>query len=266
MRFSLTADRSLPFEPRTEEMLALREQLRDGVRGLTAAPGEVLHAQFTGDKPAAADVENLLLYNVDMSGRSFAAAAHEGVRFELAGEGPGARYDYAITPRDAGFAALEPVRTLATIDARLPGLPDRLDRVWWAIKSARPEVAEPALARGRPFAVRVVLCAPVPVTPAKLVKPVLDGVVAALQAHTDPHSLRSLSDRVGARLGVDPDVIAVALVDPSRAVLGQVHKLLHPWGQVVQWSPGDEHLVAGELLLEPGEWAVRAEVQEVRRR
>ena len=72
----------VPFEPRTDASRTLRGDLRARLRKLGAEDGEILGARFYGPLPRGADVENALLYNIDLDGGAFATAARFGVRFE----------------------------------------------------------------------------------------------------------------------------------------------------------------------------------------
>jgi hypothetical protein len=80
----------------------------------------VLHATFFGPKHPNADVENLVLYNID----SFKAYGRNGIRFEHGGAVPSAPdgaeyrfcYRYALAPRSGGFTHWRQGRTLASFD------------------------------------------------------------------------------------------------------------------------------------------------------
>jgi hypothetical protein len=61
-----------------------QKELHSRIRKLDPRPGEILHATYAGPRHPASDVENLLLYNVDMDGACFRHCAKSGVRFELA--------------------------------------------------------------------------------------------------------------------------------------------------------------------------------------
>ena len=126
----------VPYEPRTDAQRALRGELRTRLQSLAAEEGEVLGARFYGPLPAGADVENALLYNIDMGGGAFAAAARFGVRFEhdpTPLDVGGVRYEYGAEPRAAGLAIWERSRALASIEAGLDG-PPALATIWWALR------------------------------------------------------------------------------------------------------------------------------------
>jgi len=116
--------RTIPFDNLTPDQRELRAELRSRIGRLTAGPNEVLHATFAGPRHPGSDVENLLLYNVDMDGGCFRANAAHGLRFELgqAGidqapdAGSSCSYTYRLSQRDAGFLNWAPVRVLARFE------------------------------------------------------------------------------------------------------------------------------------------------------
>jgi len=79
-----------------------------------------------------------------------------------------------------------------------------------------------------------------------LVKPLFDGIVASFHHH-DGSDIQELSNRVSGTLGVEPSEIRRLLENGSRAVLGE-RTLLWRRAGGVQWNPGDDACVAGELL------------------
>ena len=97
--------------------------------------------------------------------------------------------------------------------------------------------------------------------PAKIIKPLVDGVIAALHTH-DGTALADVSDRLRAQLpgsdasdiaqlpGSDASDIAQRLVDDDAAVLGP-RRLVWPRASGVQWNPADDLCVALELRVEP---------------
>ncbi len=121
-------------------------------------------------------------------------------------------------------------------------------------------VTREPLARGKPFSVRLVLGAPSgQFASPELVKSVIDGTVAAFQAHRDHSTVGELSARLESQLGASAEMLAAALQDRTRAVLGIKDRLLYTRARGVQWSPDDEHCLAGEVLIEPvsgGRWTL----------
>lgn len=256
------ADFVVPFEPRTAAARELRTELRERLPRLACREDEVLHASFFGPKPANADVENLLLYNVDESGRAF-TGAERGIRFELSMRDlPGATrafaWLYRPVPRGSGFALWTPGNAIASW--RGVALDRPLDRaaVWLAFRTAVGRTREPHTGA---FGVRVRLrpgttaTATVP----RLVKPVLDGIVAALQAHGDRTTVGAVSRRMAAATGADAATVERLLTDEANAALGVVGRLAHLRGDGFQLSPQDDRCVAAEILLEPATGTASAE-------
>ncbi len=267
----------LPFDGLSPSQRALRAGLREGLTQLRGDAGDILHATYFGPKDRRADVENLLLYNVDQGGKSFRAAAEQGVRFEL-GEGAALRapsgrlwpcaYRYRCAFRGASFSAWRPARELAAFGpVDLGNFPSehRLAQVWLALRRARVNVAEEPLRPQIPFGVRLRLEAPGSEFAApELVKSVVDGTVAALQAHGDRGTVDDMSTRLAEQLGASGEGLARELLDDRRAVLGVTRRLLYRRAAGVQWDPGDNLCLAGEVLVEPGSaWALSGIVEEL---
>jgi len=235
----------------------------------------VLHATFFGAKPANADVENLVLYNID----SFAIAGSNGIRFELGAAVPptpdGAEYPfcyrYALAPQSGSYVNWKERRTLASFDWTDLGAfagEKRLAQVWLALARGQGDVVEPARSPDTPFAVRVEIRPPTGTRPVLggLVKGIFDGVICAFQAHTDTAVLPEVAARIARALSTDPAEIQRHLLDQRRAVLGAVPRLVDIYRTGVKWDPVDHLCMAGELLpAEPvgPRWAIRGEIVEL---
>jgi hypothetical protein len=255
----------------------LREQIRVGCSRLGPSSSEVLHATFFGDKHPKADVENLVLYNID----SFKTSGRNGIRFEHGAPQPGDPeyrfgYRYALTERGDSFTHWQKVDTLATFGWTGLGAftgEKKLAQVWWAVSHGKAEVFGSAEA-GRPFGVRVEIRPPYGREPVwgGLVKGIFDGVICAFQIHTEtavpPEVLDLLVKHVGEQpedREASPGKIERALRDPKRDVLGGVPRLVAPYRSGVKWDPSDHFCVAGELLAveaQPGDsgWEIKGEI------
>lgn len=273
------ADDYIRFERqhRSDWQERLRTAIKARCRQLEPASGQLLHATFFGDKDDRADVENVVLYGID----SFAVSGANGIRFELAGAATlapnGAEYPfgyrYALRSRSCGFDGWRLCRQLAAFDWTDLGTfaGEKLAaQVWLAVARGQAKVAEPVCDRATTFAVKVEVRPPHRHRRVlgNLVKGIVDGVVAAFQAHTDTTILHEAATRLAASLSADPAEIERHLLDQRRAVLGAVPRLVRLSDSGVVWAPADELCVAGELLLaEPlGEyWAIRGEVVAVSR-
>jgi hypothetical protein len=251
-------DSRLPFDNLDQDQRRIRSELRSRLSRLVAREGEVLHASFAGPRHPGSDIENILLYNVDMDGGSFRSSARRGVRFEVAPAAlrkppSGAEFDcayaYRFTSVDNGFAHWKIGRDFARFEGVMinAGNGSLLSRTWFALHRATVQVAGEPNEVSAPFAVRLSVRGLDASSPA-VVKSLVDGVVAGLQVHGDESSLGEVSRRVGVSLGLEPQEIARLLTRRERAVLGVRGKLLWPWRDVVQWNPGDDLCLAGQLL------------------
>jgi hypothetical protein len=267
------------FERRPVEQEQLRAEIRTRLAQLAAASDQVLHATFFGAKHPAADVENLTLYYIDDTGATFANAARYGLRFELATDCPPSPtdrdyaygYRYELRRRDTAWRYWCEERELASWDWLDLGAftgPKKLEQVWLGLRRHHAYIAGTPRAPRTPFAVRVAIRPPRGVVPrlGYLVKGIVDGVVCALQAHTDRSSVGEVATRVSYSIGATPHEIETLLVRHDRAVLGVVPRLLHKRGAGVIWAPSDDLCVAGELLAaEPTgpTWSLRGRVVEL---
>lgn len=271
-------DDYVPFERRTGWQKHLRDEIRRRCRQLRPMPDQLLHATFAGEKLRGADVENLTIYNID----SFREAGRYGIRFELCEKAPQAPdghdyrfgYRYALEPRSGFFTHWKRGRTLASFDwtdlGEFAG-EKKLAQVWLAIARTRMQLSTSA-SPGKPFAVRVEVRPPHGLQPVwgGLVRQVLDGVICALQFHTETPLLREVKERLANQLGIGADEIERLLCEPRRAVLGEVPRLVSPYRSGVKWNPSDHLCVAGELRAaepEPGQdrWSIKGQVFRVLR-
>jgi hypothetical protein len=156
---AVSADDYIHFERRPVWQEELRKDIRAKLRRIEASPGQVLYATFFGQKHPAADVENLLLYNIDDTGASFAGATRHGVRFELGRRVPTSPtgdqypygYRYELISRSAGFRNWHEGRELVSwdwIDLGAFAGEKKLEQVWSRssaqVYAARPRAARPA--------------------------------------------------------------------------------------------------------------------------
>lgn len=266
------------FEKLPDWQRDLRAEIRRRCGGLVPSAGVVMHAEFFGEKLANADVENLLLYNID----TFRAAGRHGIRFEHGPAVPPAPdgsqyrfgYRYALAPRTGSFARWREGRTLAEFgwtDLGAFAGEKKLAQVWRAITRADNTVGEP-VAASAPFAVCVQVRPPFglgrePVW-GGLVKGIFDGVICAFQAHRGPLPPRGNLRRLADDLGIAVEDLEDLLGNPRWGVLGEVPALVSAYRGGVKWAPSDHLCMAGELLAAdpvPGQdhWAITGRLVEV---
>lgn len=266
------ADDYIRFDGRPPWQEELRDEIRSRCRLLEPVAGQVLQASIFGAKPSNADVENLVLYNID----SFAIAGRNGIRFEhgavpppaLGGETYRFCYRYALAPR---------CRTLASFDCEWIDLgafseEKKLAQVWLALargfKAGKVKVFMPVIDPETAFAVNIEIRPPsgTKYVLGNLVKPIFDGVISAFQAHADLSVLPEVLPLLAKQLRADPEEIRGYLLDQRRAVLGTVNRLVAPYGAGVKWYPSDHWCMAGELLpADPTDdcWAIKGKVVEL---
>lgn len=274
--------RYIPYERLTPGQHAARDALRLRVRSLAATTGEILHASYAGFKPANMDVENLVLYNIDAAaGGCFRSVVRNGVRFEMAAgprrDPPSGRhlacsYQYRLISPGSNLSHWRPVRRLAGFTgADLGRFPSarRLEQVWLAIHEAEAQTADRLAAPTTPFAVFLTLSHPhakaVGANP-ELVKALMDGTVAAFQAHGNQKTVAELAARLAVATGRPAGPIAETLLSDKRAVLGTTDMLVRPRGTGVQWNPADHLCMAGQVLCQQalgGTWTLSGEIHAI---
>jgi hypothetical protein len=272
-------DTWLPFDKLDVDQKRIRAELRSRIRKLDPKPGEILLATYAGPRHPASDVENLLLYNIDMDGACFQRCANSGVRFELAPKAlrePPSRqelpcsYTFRLVPSEPGFEHWQVVRELArfsavTVNAAIEDLPTR---IWWALHHADVEVTDAPKAHEAPFGISLrVACPSGYDARPSIVKKLIDGVVAAFQAHGDRTGLKVPAARVAKLLGVADEEVSRRLLSRERAVLGVAKTLLRPRLDSFQWNPADHLCLAGEVLDSgpSDEWVLSGQICEISR-
>jgi hypothetical protein len=220
----------------------------------------VLSALYGSPLREYSDAENILIYNVGAS--HMAAVAALGIRIERVYycptppaplESDAQHYwRYRAVPSGEDFSGWTEGTTFATwSDVPMPPLTETTKpvAVWHALRTARIEVLATAHPNC-PFGLRLDLAlAPGEhITPAKAVKPLVDGVIAALHCH-DGSALADVSQRLNNQLSSESrGGLEALLVDDRFAPLGR-RRLLWPRASSVQWNPADDSCVALELRL-----------------
>jgi hypothetical protein len=250
------------------ETLALRDAIHGATPVLVAGDDELLEAVYTSESRDPVDAENVLLYNVGVGG--FARAARAGLRFErVVGRHPSGaahHHAYGIAPLASGSHLWRPRRmALEVRGVVIPRLQEGSspDELWLALRRALPAVDSPVMGRfGLELAIR--LSTEDTVHPAAVVKPLLDGVVCAMQTH-DGRDLIEASTRLARRLGLPREEAERLLMNRDCAWLG-FRRLLWTRAEGIQWNPGDDLCMTCTLRVTRGTetlWRLDARLFEV---
>jgi hypothetical protein len=259
------ADAPIPFDNLSADALEFRRELREALSKLGPMPDELLQARFSGDLRGASDLENVLFHNVDSGKGTFRRATRFGVAFER-GVGPVPTapsgrawrccYDYRLTRIRAISQAWGSSRRLARIEdveLQCAGAFPTASEVWFSVRRGRAEAYDHLADQRAPFKVSLVLKVPGErtLTP-DLLKPLLDGVTAAFQAHGDPASAAAIAGVLAGRVDADAGELAELLLSRKRAVLGVVPNLVYAYRGGVKWNPSDDRCVAADITLDHG--------------
>lgn len=249
--------RRLPFDGET--LRDLRAALAAECVQLTAGTGELLHAVYSSADRGRADVENVLLYNLHRQ----IPASRSGVLLERsftpAGPHPSHAHHhrYRVAPWSTTWTAWkegDPLGTLRFVAP--PGLFSRETPGPWWLAARRGELA--AYRRGTDVPERYGLRVRLTPPPGQQVrvggklKAVVDGLVAALQAHGPIVDPRILERARSLEPGLDAAALRALLTEPAEAPLGRA-SFLFPRGDGLQLSPADDPIVALDVRVVDGE-------------
>lgn len=241
---------TLPFEPKGDAVL-LRDRIRQEVAHLRAGANDVLRGCIHAQRSAlvgSPDAENILFYNVGAA--SFAGAFAAGLAWEFAPEGKmpegfedSVVVEYGVDPPDAEFrhwSVGTPAVDLRSLEIPVLGAGSKPSGVWRAIHDAADSDVRIGQAIVGDFGVDLVLHVPAAadVSALSVVKPLVDGLVAAFHTH-DGSDLEELERRLSGALGEQASRVRARLLSSARAVLGR-RRLLWKRADGVQWNPGDD--------------------------
>jgi hypothetical protein len=237
----------LPFEP-TGRLANFRRELATACRNLVAEPGQILRATYSSADRSRFDLENVLTYNLG-TGAVRAAAIHGLVlerRFTSVQDAPH-HYRYELGPEARQWSGWAEGQRLATVrfTAPLSTFSGGKAGAWWlaARRGSDLTVDTPSTTVPDAYLLRLIIDPPTAWrgSLAGLLKPLADGVIAALHTHEGP--TETIAQRAGV---VDPHLNAtefVHLLTETRAIpLGTV-RLVVPWGTTLQWHPADDPIV-----------------------
>lgn len=219
----------LPFEP-TGYLRDYRNELRAALRALGPVDGKHLRAVYASPDRAFADVENVLLYNLGTGCyRHLTECGLEVMR--TASVDSLHRMTYSLTTGWAQEIGAGPAFARVSLDHLPPG--QHKPAAWWAAAREHLTILGADVVSEYTITVRV---RSEPQRFVSLVKPMLDGLIAALHAHDGSHG--SHARRSLAQYG-DPDSLWLLLNDPTNAALG-CRRLVRPHGNSIAWNPADD--------------------------
>lgn len=227
----------LQFEPKGWQ-IEYRDALRRALKELEPADGSVLHGNYATPDHDFVDLENVLLYNVGSGAYSHLLA--EGLHLRrIRSPDDRHRLSYemdAPTPRtpESG-TVLAKFSTQIGVGVAAP----RSAGTWWHhLRSAVTVPHHGALHTGE-FGVDIILSGlHGGRTVAGQLKPLLDGLISALQVHTPAPGVPNERTRSQLALLGDPDTLWDLLTDSSVAVLGGC-SLVRPGKVNLIWNPSD---------------------------
>lgn len=236
----------LPFEPKGWA-LQLRGTVRTATRRMLR-PGDRLSATWWC-ADATADLENVLLYNVGPD-TFWAATGPLWLRRRRAGApsppAPLCAPVVSVVEYTTDAPAPEPREPLVELRGRLPEIssPEALrpEEVWRAVHLGSCAGTGPL---PHHLALDVTVGGAHPLaTPSRVVKPLVDGLLAALHRYSGPKM-----DAVVARMRLTSPTEARAwLVNQDMPFLGD-RNFVWPWRSSLQWSPADERLTEISLRV-----------------
>lgn len=227
----------LQFEPHGWHV-DFRNSLRSALRQLPPAHGRVLRAEYATPDHDFADLENVLLYNVGSGAYGHLLA--EGLelrRFPSPDQWHRVSYEVAApTSRDlADGTVLAKVDTQIGVGVAVP----RSAGTWWRLLRPAITVTDSAVPHTGEFGVEIEL---IGVQGSRSVagqlKPLLDGLISALQVHHPAPARPDETTRSQLALLGDPAELWDLLTDNSVAVLGAC-SLVRPGKVNLVWNPSD---------------------------
>ncbi len=266
----------LPFEPKGW-LQNFRSDIRDAVDSLRSGPNEILHTIYGSPFDEFCDTENILLYNVGV--RHFSHLAKHGIRFERSFTHPAPPqplpvqqmhyHHYTSTSTSKDFLHWRRGRILAQwTNIELPELMSaiKVEPIWYAIWSGPMQILSMPSQNLKRFGLSVTITTPLGkiVNLASLMKPVIDGLVAIFHVH-DGQNIKQISQRIGSRLGKNPNSIEEFLSRKDRAILGR-RQLVWLRSSGVQWNPADDYCLATELLVNShsgSQWLISGTLFEI---
>jgi hypothetical protein len=248
------SDVRLPFEPKGEQLIQ-RNAIREAIQQAFAPGSGNLHAVFSSEDRARADIENVLLYNVGAA--LFRTCASKSLWLERDFRGPaptqdGRKYRFLSEYRDPELHTTIPFwrATRELVQFKSParnGLPTNASDAWWWMKQADTTLKQRATSNQLALVATIRGPANRHINLAEKVKVLVDGITAALHHH--PEVPGYLVERLGWKVDQPPELLAELLADSQYSVLGS-RPLIHAFGESFAWNPADEWLQQIRLRYE----------------
>lgn len=238
---TLKTNKRIPYEV-TGTLKEIRDELKLNLKKMTNTGGKILVAEYISKLPIkGADVENLLFYNIGSA--AFENSATAGIRFtsSLASASDGGewehcyRYFFEIGGKTIGEEMLSFL---------LPSMSEntKASEVWWAVSKAIEGKASlgKMIPDGFRLSIEVHTPEDKPIKLASCMKPLLDGLISALQysESIDPIALKILA----ASIGEPFDAVKAELENQKNKLLGNQKKLVFAYREGIKWNPADDRL------------------------
>lgn len=220
----------LPFEPKGW-LREYRDELQKALRSMKATPASVLYGQYAGPKPAVADLENVLFYNIGSG--CYAHLAQTGMVGTRRASDDGLHHmNYTCPPATDVIIPNAPIIASGQLSSMPAG---STPAHWWACLRERLDTDDRKPLDGE-FGVVIEAGAGWRRGLAPSVKSLVDGLVAALHVHdgSEREHVTAALNGVG-----DGERLWKLLNDPQTAILGR-RRLVRPHGQKIAWNPADE--------------------------
>ena len=205
------------------------------------------------------DTENVLFYNVGAA--PFRNVATRILRFDRIRASPPASPSllafeprhyvrYQRETRGNTFQYVEGPKLAHCLPVVLGSISEirdktKLPRLWWLFKRAVVKATGATWSPRDPFAVQLHISGPAKcrLNLADVVKPLMDGFISALH-HYEGNQLDDVAGRISILLKHPIQYVRRFLLDDRNALLGP-RAVPHLYGDGLQWSPADHHLIAG---------------------
>lgn len=242
----------LPLQPRGA-FLEARKGLRAALQNFQPNSESILSASYFSLDNTFCDVENVLLYNVGTG--AFSRLTGQGLAISRIRETPPLSPVGQAFPHYHEYKIISIPQHFSTTNSPSFTFPlssissaTKLHDVWWQATEA--PTSRQASISGR-FSLNVELGITHPIrNVAAILKPLLDGIVAAMHADPNPESIAIR--RLSARCGWEISKISDKLLAPPNPILGK-RKVISTYREFVKWDPADHLCEVCMLIVRPAQ-------------